>query len=144
MPLTMTQQAPYPHELADLVKKVSYRPGWRCWLHDIDRGQESVGLTLTILVETVNSYPPHNPLRVQHLFIVPAASYDRQSWQRWLLEQFLLVERHEACEFFTIDGEKPYAPHHGPGEDPYIIFDHGTDEQRRTSFRGEVKPAGVM
>ena len=50
------------------------------------------------------------------------------------------VERHEACEFFQIDGERPYAPHHGPGNDPYIVFDHGTDEDVRTSFRGEVKP----
>lgn len=37
--------------------------------------------------------------------------------------------------------ERPYAPHHGPGNDPYIIFEHGTDEDVRTSFRGEVKPA---
>lgn len=135
------QSAPYPSELADLVSKCAYRQGWRVWLEHEDRGQGSVGLTLNILVDTVNSYPPHQPMRVRHLFIVPAASYNRVSWQRWLLEQFLLVERHEACEFFTIDGEKPYAPHHGPGFDPYIIFDHGDDLDRRTSFRGEVKPA---
>lgn len=89
-----------------------------------------------------NSYHPDRgeTYRVNHYMPVPPAAYNRQSWQRWLLDQFLLVERHEACEFFTIDGERPYAPHHGPGNDPYIIFDHGTDTDRRTSFRGQLKP----
>lgn len=31
---------------------------------------------------------------------VPAAAYNEQSWTRWLLEQILLVEKHEAMEFF--------------------------------------------
>lgn len=26
-----------------------------------------------------------------------------------------------------------------PGNDPYIVFEQGTDEDVRTSFRGEVK-----
>jgi hypothetical protein len=79
--------------------------------------------------------------RVQHYFPVPPAAYDERSWRRWLLERLIEVERHEACEFFQIDGRRPYAPHHGPGNDPYIVFDHGTDEDMRTSFRGDVKSA---
>ncbi len=71
--------------------------------------------------------------------LVPPAAFDRRSWQRWLLDQILLIERHEACEFFRVDGDRAYAPHHGPGNDPYIVFDHGTDEDVRTSFRGETK-----
>ena len=75
-----------------------------------------------------------------HYFPVPPAAYDVRSWRRWLLEQVLLVERHEACEFFQLAGDRPYAPSHGPGNDPYLIRELGTDEDVRTSFRGELLP----
>lgn len=135
------QVFPFPDELADLVSKCEYRPEWEVSLEEVDRGQGSVGLTLVIVSQGYDSYHPDRgeTYRVAHYMPVPPAAFDRRSWQRWLLDQFLLVERHEACEFFQIDGERPYAPHHGPGNDPYIIFDHGTDEDARTSFRGDVK-----
>ena len=34
---------------------------------------------------------------------------------------------------------RPYAPCHGPGDDPYIIHEYAIDQQRRTNFRGTVK-----
>lgn len=133
------QRAPYPAELVDLVRKLKYRPGWKIYLEDRDRGQGSQGLTLSILIETVDTYDTDNLMRVVHYMIVPAASYNRRSWQRWLLEQLLLVERHECCEFFQVDGHRPYAPNHGPGNDPYIVFDYATDEEARTDYRGNVR-----
>lgn len=136
----MTQEAPYPHDLADLVDQLEYKNGWRFRLEQRDRGQGSVGLTLTIQITGPDSYDPHQIMRVNHYFPVPPASYLKHTWQRWLLEQVVLVERHEACEFFTVEGVKPFAPHHGPGEDPYTIFEHGSDEQVRTSFTGELNP----
>jgi hypothetical protein len=137
----LLQEAPWPTELEELVTACTYRPGWMVSLENVDRGQGSEGLTLAIYSLGFDTYHPDRgeTYRVVHYFPVPPAAYNRRSWQRWLLEQFLLVERHEACEFFKINGERPYAPHHGPGNDPYIIFDHGTDEDVRTSFRGEVK-----
>lgn len=140
----MRQVAPDPEPLFDLVAKLAYRPGWQFNLADINRGQGSEGLSLDIITLGYNSYHPDRGeyYAVHHYMPVPPASYDRRSWQRWLLEQCLLVDRHEACEFFQIDGERPYAPHHGPGNDPYTIFDHGTDEDVRTSFRGVTKEAG--
>jgi hypothetical protein len=132
----MRQEAPFPTILADLVDALEYRSGWRFWLSDLDRGQGSKGLTLVINVATTNSYPPHEPIRVNHYMLVPPAAFDLRSWRRWLLDQCLLVERHEACEFFTIAGDKPYAPHHQPGADPYIIFELGTAEEADTDFRG--------
>lgn len=139
-----TQIAPYPDALAELVAACSYRESWRIWLsHEgYDRGQGSVGLTLVITVTAVNSYAPHDPIVVRHLFPVPPAAYNTASWCRWLFEQFLLVERHEAMEFFTIAGEKPFAPNHGPGWDPYLVTQLTTDLDRRTSFRGEVQQGG--
>lgn len=136
----MTQEAPYPDILADLISRIKYREDWVFTLQNRDRGQGSKGLTLGILIEAPDTYHPENTIRVIHYMLVPPASYDERSWRRWLFEQILLVERHEAAEFFQIDGERPYAPHHGPGNDPYIIFDHGLDEERRTSYLGVVRP----
>jgi hypothetical protein len=86
-----------------------------------------------------DSYHPERTIRVNHYLIVPAASYDERSWRRWLLDQVLLVESHEACEFFQIDGQRPFAPNHGPGRDPYTILELGTVEDAETSFRGVRK-----
>lgn len=124
--------APYPDELQDLVKKTKLEPGWQISLADIDRGQGSSGLTLVIRVLSFDTYHPENGRKyaVLHYFPVPPAAFNRRSWQRWLLDRYLDVVQHEACEFFQIDGVRPYAPHHGPGNDPYIIFEVGTEEEQ--------------
>lgn len=131
-----TNSAPFPHPLASLVRDCKYRPGWVIELEHLDRGQGSEGLTLTITTLTVDSYHPERPMRVHHFFPVPPAAYDWRSWQRWLFEQFRLVELHEAMEFFQIDGERPFAPNHGPGRDPYTVLEVGSREDVDTSFRG--------
>src|SRR5712664_325841 len=101
----MEQKAPYPEILVDLVRRLQYRPGWAIYIEHFDRGQGSIGLTLIIRTLTTNSYKPEDKnYRVNHFMPVPPAAYNEQSWRRWLLEQILLVERHEACEFFKIDG----------------------------------------
>lgn len=138
---TMRQEAPFPEELEALVRGWKYKAGWGCRLYeDYDRGQDSKGLTLIITTKTQDSYHPDEEKRVAHLFIVPAAAYDKRSWQRWLLDQHLLIESHEACEFFEVDGVKPYAPSHGHGQDPYMIRELGTEEDVRMSFRNTVNP----
>jgi hypothetical protein len=141
----MNQTAPYPDILDGLVKATRYRPGWRVRLEDMQRDEdhgrgESKGLTLVIRTLGYNSYHPDEGenYRVNHYFIVPAATYDERSWRRWLFEQFCLVERHEAMEFFAIDGKRPYAPSHGPGNDPYMVREVGTELDQQTRFTGEV------
>lgn len=133
--------APYPEVLHDLVSMMRYRPGWTFLLAWLDRGQGSEGLTLDIVTKGYNSYHPEHGENycVHHYMPVPPANYNRESWQRWLFEQCLLVERHEAMEFFVIGVEHPYAPNHGPGNDPYTVRELTTDDARRTSFRGVVK-----
>lgn len=135
-----SQWSDHPEILDTLVKRCVYRPGWTLVLKNIDRGQGSVGLTLVITTLGRDSYNPEagDVYRVNHFMPVPPAAYNEQSWRRWLFEQLLLVERHECCEFFKIDGKRPYAPHHGPGNDPYVVFERGTDEEARTMYTGKV------
>lgn len=101
----------------------------------------------------MDAYHPDRPRPVYFYFPVPAATYNEGSWLRWLFDRILEVERHEAMEHFQLlrfgpyegqDGQereiidRPFAPTHGPGDDPYIIHDYATDTQRRTAFTGKV------
>lgn len=136
----MRQTAPFPHVLAKLVADCTYRQGWRIYLDDIDRGQGSQGLTLNIITYGTNAYHPEDKCYgVQHFMPVPPAAFDERAWTRWLLDQFKLVEEHEACEFFQIRGEHPFAPNHGPGRNPYSTLEKGTEADAATSFRGTLK-----
>lgn len=157
----LRQEAPYPQALSDLVKALRYKPGWRVYLTsvDYDRGQGSRGLTLIVNITGPDSYHPERDVSVNHLFPVPPAAYDKRSWRRWLFDRLGDVDTHERCEWFQVrtpvagelqyrgqDGEmhelvdRPYAPSHGPGNDPYLVREVGTDLDRRTSFRGEAYP----
>lgn len=106
--------------LADVVSRVTYKPGWTFTLTDIDRGQGCEGLTLLIGANVPDSWGSAN-IDILHLMPVPAAAYDAETWARWVLEQVFLVERHEAMEFLKLDGVAPFFPEHGPGRDPYAV-----------------------
>lgn len=129
------QKFPYPEALKEIVSNIKYKEGWVFSLdEDSDRGQGCTGPTLNIFVTAPDSYVDRN-MRVLHMMPVPAAAYNMQSWRRWVFEQILLVERHEAAEFFEVNGRKPFAPHHLDGNDPYTIFEPGTDEQEEAHRR---------
>jgi hypothetical protein len=124
-----TQTAPFPDALRRLVANLRYRPGWAFSLGSVDRGQGSAGLTFVVTSLGYDTYNPERgeTYRVRHYFPVPPAAYNERSWRRWLLDRLVEVER-------------PYAPQHGPGNDPYIVFEQGSDVERRTTSRGEVQP----
>ncbi len=111
-----------PPHLADLVKAITYKPGWMFFLDDVTEPDGSGGLALNIISETVNSFDFKRTIRVRHRFLVPAASYNRDTWAAWLFDRVRDVESHEAAEFFRIDGVREFAPHHGNGEDPYRVW----------------------
>lgn len=138
------QVAPYPTALRSLVERLSYKQGWRFTLiDDLDRGQGSEGMTLIININVPDSYDPSRMFFVNHYMIVPAASYDERSWQRWLFEQVILVERHEAAEFFMVDDSRPYAPNHGPGNDPYVVRELGALVDAQTDRLGTKRDVKV-
>jgi hypothetical protein len=143
----MTQTAPDPTALHDLVARVRYKNGWTFALEDRDRGQGSAGLTLIIRVDVPDSYQHRTGIRVGHYMIVPAAAYDTRAWRWWLFQQIVSVEQHEAAEFyrFATDGDddtdvrevRPYPPNHGPGRDPYQVLELGTVADAETDFLGD-------
>jgi hypothetical protein len=141
----MSQVAPYPDVLADLVRQLSYREhlGWKVWLEDnLQRDKpgrhsgESRGLTLVVQRCGPDTYHPDQVIRVNHYFPVPPATFTQQSWTRWLFDQLGKVDDHERMEDFVISGSRPYAPVHKPGHDPYIVHELSTWADTDTDFRG--------
>jgi len=136
---TMTQTAPFPTELAEVVEGLKYRPGWSFYLSDEERDPGSSGLTFKVLSLGYDTYHPERgeTYRVWHYFPVPPATYNRASWEEWVRDRLLEVEAHEACEFMVVDGKRPFAPNHGPGWNPYVVRSLNTVEAAETTFRGE-------
>jgi hypothetical protein len=141
--------APYPEELAALVSGLNYRAhlGWAVRLEDdLQRDKPGVhtgearGMTLIVTRCGPDSYDHDRIIAVNHYFPVPAATYDRRSWRRWLFDRLGDVDTHERMEDFVVGDERPYAPSHGPGNDPYLVREVGTDLDRRTQFTGEINP----
>lgn len=145
MSKVMSQIAPWPQILEDLIAKVEYRPNWNLTLEELDRGQGSIGLTFCVYTLGYDTYNVEagEHYGVVHYFPVPPAAYNEESWKAWVRDRLIEVETHECCEFLKFDGTRPFAPHHGPGWDPYIILHHGSDVDARTNFRGEVQDTGV-
>jgi hypothetical protein len=135
-------------ELQQLVAGVAYKPGWAFavvggWTFSagpvmqttvlpgqpVNTGSAAGGtyawpdgelLTLVIEIVTPDSGDPSRTVLVQHRFPAPPAP-PAGGWRRWLLAQILAVETHEACEFFQLDGGRPFYPQHGPDADLYAI-----------------------
>lgn len=118
----LLQHAPFPEELAELVKACTYKPGWTLkLLEDHDRGHGRRGMALAVGICAYDSTDKFvmfqrldraPRLRFAVYFPVPPEVYDRPTWTRWLLEQLLKAEMHEALEFFQIDGVRPFWPQH--------------------------------
>lgn len=161
----LRQVAPYPEILEDLVGRLRYRRdlGWQVWLEDdLQRDKpgrhigESRGMTLVVQRRGRDTYHPDLTLAVNHYFPVPAATYNEQSWTRWLFDRLGDVDTHERMEDFafvsvphSIEGgrstpqrmERPYAPVHKPGWDPYLVTVVASVEDRETDFRGIRHPS---
>lgn len=160
------QTALWPDELEAAVAEFRYKPDWKFFLEEINRDFSddtrmevtASGLTFEILVPCFDSYHPERYRPVMHYHPVPAATFNRQSWERWIIDRVLDTERHEACEWarFVYDEEeipedaegkgrpashserRPFAATHGPGDDPYVLHEYASELQRRTSYRGTV------
>lgn len=113
---------PEPDHLRAVVESVTYRPGWGFRL-----GTFNHHLALWIITNDVDSYDHTKPMKVTHAFPVPPTLYGRDEWVEWVLDRILDVDRHEAGEFFMVDGVRVFAPRHGPGQNPYRLYRERAD-----------------
>jgi hypothetical protein len=121
--------------LKSVVEHTTCKPGWTFRFTD-----DEEGLRLVIHVPGLNSRDPGCQILIHHFFPVPLTTWNEKSWRRWIFECCRRVENHELGEWFVVNGERPFAPLHGPGCDPYTIREVATDEEARTDQRGNITP----
>ena len=119
--------------LRELVSKTTCKTGWFFDLID-----EDGALRLTITVPGFDSYNENRRLTVTHFFPVPITTYNEKTWRRWIFEMCRRLENHELGEWFKIDGKRPFAPLHGPGEDPYTVHEFRDEVDARTIQDGSI------
>jgi hypothetical protein len=65
-------------------------------------------------------------MAIRHFHPVPAGvTYNEATWRRWIFEQCIRTMNHELGESlrFGPNEVRPFAPMHGPGEDPYTVHE---------------------
>jgi hypothetical protein len=113
--------------LAEIIERVQCKPGWTFLLVHEDGAKR-----LVITVPGYNSYRPEQRLTVSHFFPVPVATYNEKTWRRWIFEMCRRVENHELGEWFRVGEIRPFAPLHGPGEDPYTVHEFRAELDAQT------------
>ena len=107
----------------DIVADAEYRPGWRFVLQHEDRGQGQRGPDALDLLARLRHLSPDRgeTYRVVHYF--------RCRRRRLIVAHgngvdcLVEVETHECCEFLQVGGQRPFAPNHGPGRNPYSVVE---------------------
>lgn len=113
--------------LADVVQTITYKPGWQITVGHMQRTGEHLaggeGLTLRVTFTSDDSTGTQGSVALDHLFVVPPAAYNRETWERFVLDCLIQMETHEAMEWFKVDGHAPFFPPHGTanGSNPYTI-----------------------
>ena len=96
---------------ADLVAALSYKPGWTF------RIGGPLNRYLCVFATTADSVEPSRKRCTQHMFEMP--DLVGPPFFRWVFDRLLDAERHEAGEFFRVNGEAPFFPHHQDEGSPY-------------------------
>jgi hypothetical protein len=136
----MTADVHYPPGLSELVAGLTYKPGWEFRLEVRFDPDGAGGLTFGVISCTEHSRNAGQMIHVYHPFLVPPASYNRRCWVAWIRDRIADVENHELGEFLLVDGVREFGPHHGNGENPYIVWHVGDLED--TAIRaGDTKPS---
>lgn len=126
--------------LMQVIEGVRGKPGWEFRLDD----DEEEGLRLVISdMDCVDAYNPGKSFPISHYFPVPTATYNERAWRRWIFECCRQVENHELGEWVRWGDERPFAPLHGPGENPYYVCEYRPDEDRRTTQTGAMREVGL-
>lgn len=125
-----------PVHLPALVDSIEYKPGWQMYLANTTDDHGGENLALYIVSHTENSFDFTKKINVKHEFLVPAASWNRNTWVAWIFDRIRDVETHEAGEFFRVEGVREFAPHHGNGEDPYRVW-HVSDWSTANKSSGD-------
>ncbi|HSW90017.1 MAG TPA: hypothetical protein VLH19_04055, partial [Patescibacteria group bacterium] len=97
-----------------------------------------------------DSYHPERHVNTRFTYPVPAAAFNRESWEEWLWARIEDTERHERAEGFVfVDPEgterRPFKPAHPDGWDPSVARTVVSETVTNTPNAGRLVlfPCGV-
>lgn len=125
--------------LEKIVDETRCKPGWSFFLRGGDFKE------LIIQIAGTNNYDPSKKFTVNHCHPVPHTTYNEKSWRRWIFEQCIRTMNHEIGESlrFGTDEVRPFAPMHGPGEDPYTVHEWRSEADALTIQDGSMRDGPV-
>lgn len=121
--------------LRKLVEEVSYKPGWELKIVEEDG---ALRLKMTDW-QCVDAYNPGVSFPLSHFHPVPIATYNEKTWKRWIYEQCRRTENHEIGEWLRWGDDRPFAPLHAPGEDPYTVHEFRDNVDAQTTQDGSMR-----
>lgn len=126
--------------LADIVRNTKCKPGWSFRLANEDGAKR-----LVITIRGVNNYDHDQEYTVSHWHPCPVCTYNAKSWRRWIFEQCIRTMNHEIGESLRFGTEeyRPFAPMHGPGEDPYTVHEWRPESDALTIQDGSLRDGPV-
>lgn len=119
-PMTQGLISPSLMRMRTLADRIDHRPGWRYEILGAPPAYAASdyyrGPVIRIHADVIDSHPPNETLHIVHTFNVPGYFVEKQDWDDklffdWVWAETLGVERHEAREFFRVDGERYKDPH---------------------------------
>lgn len=126
--------------LARVVAETKCKPGWSFRLVD-----EDGALRLFIKLVGTDNYDHSKPFVVNHVHPVPVTTYNEKSWRRWIFDQCIRTMNHEIGESLRFGEQelRPFAPMHGPGEDPYTVHEVRSEIDALTTQNGTIRSRPV-
>lgn len=117
--------------------------GPKNWFFEIR--EEEGALRLMITIDGYDNYQPDRRFRVAHFHPVPITTYNEATWRRWIFEQCRRTMNHELGEQVRWGEHRPFAPTHGPGEDPYTVHEYRPLADAFTTQDGSMRemPGGA-
>lgn len=129
--------------LRKVVREASCFSNWSLRVEDESKHIDVEYPRLVIRIEGENNYT-HAPYIVDHYHPAPSGvTYNEKTWRRWVYDQCLRTMNHEIGEALVFNGERPFAPMHGPGEDPYTIHEIRSEADALMTQNGSLRPPPV-
>jgi hypothetical protein len=100
-----------------VLPAITYKPGWSFKIGGPGNRY------LCVMATTLDSFAPNTQRCTQHMFLLPDPLPASRHLARWVFDQLLLCELHEAGEFFQWDGSRPFFPNHQDEGSPYELVD---------------------
>lgn len=126
--------------LRRIVGETQCKPGWSFRLLNEDGAYR-----LVIHIEGFDNYDPSRRRNINHFHPVPHTTFNEKTWRRWIFEQCIRTMNHELGESlrFGTDEVRPFAPMHGPGEDPYTVHEIRSETDALTTQDGSLRAGPV-